>query len=113
MMQTLKILTDFSSTPGPRYKTEGPFSGEQFREEILYPKILDAIENDLKLVVDLDGVQGYGTSFLEEAFGGLIRNDGLEYDTVMKYIDIISVEEPYLKDDIMEYLQAADNENKE
>ncbi len=26
-----------------------------------------------QLVIELDGVRGYGSSFLEEAFGGLVR----------------------------------------
>lgn len=112
MTQLLKILTDFSSTPGPRYRAEGTFSGEQFREEILYPKLSEAIDNNTILVINLDGVQGYGTSFLEEAFGGLIRNDDIEYETIIKHIDIVSEEEPYLKDDIMEYLLAANDEKK-
>jgi hypothetical protein len=28
------------------------------------------------LLVDLDGTSGFGSSFLDEAFGGLIRSDG-------------------------------------
>jgi hypothetical protein len=45
------------------------FSGERFREEFLRP-ILTA-EN--KITVEIDGTEGYGSSFLEEAFGGLVR----------------------------------------
>lgn len=112
MTQTLKISVDFSDTPGPRYKTEGPFSGETFRAEVLHPRIKDAIEKDYKLIIDLDGAQGYGTSFLEEAFGGLIRNDGLAYADIIKHIEIVSEEEPYLIDDIQNYLKDADDETK-
>lgn len=110
--QVLKISTDFSDTPGPRYITEGPFSGEKFREDILYPRLKDVIDKNEKLVVNLDGTQGYGTSFLEESFGGLIRDNHLSYDVIMSHIAIISTEEPYLKDDILEYLQAAAHDAK-
>ena len=74
------ISKDFSSTPGPRYIREGDFSGELFRNEILLPIITEAIENKLKVIVDLDGTAGYGTSFLEESFfrGMLTPNDMCE-----------------------------------
>ena len=110
MIQKLKISMDFSGTPGPRYKTEGPYSGEIFRKDVLYPKLNYAIKRGEKLIIDLDGVQGYGTSFLEEAFGGLIRDNHMSYDAIIQHIEIISEEEPYLKTDIMEYLKAASNE---
>ncbi len=112
MTQTLKISVDFSDTPGPRYKTEGHYSGEEFRTEMLYPRLKEAIGKGDKLIIDLDGAQGYGTSFLEEAFGGLIRNDGLGYDDIIKHIEIVSEEEPYLIDDIQQYLKDADDETK-
>ena len=41
--------------------------------EILYPKFLEAIDSKKILTVDLDGGYGYGSSFLEESFGGLVR----------------------------------------
>lgn len=110
MTKILKIATEFSDTPGPRYKTEGPYSGEIFREEVLYPQFQEIVSSGSKLVVDLDGTQGYGTSFLEEAFGGLIRNNHLEYNLILEKVEFISKEEPYLVDDIMEYLKAAADE---
>lgn len=112
MTQLLKISVDFSDTPGPRYKTEGSYSGESFRMEVLYPRMKEAIEKGDKLIIDLDGAQGYGTSFLEESFGGLIRNDGLGYDDIIQHIEIVSEEEPYLIEDIQQYLKDADDETK-
>lgn len=67
-MKTLYIK-DFSKYPGPRYESLGDNSGERFRDSFLIPAIL---END-EICVDFDGVFGYGSSFLEEAFGGLVR----------------------------------------
>lgn len=66
----MKIIEvkNFSKYPGPRYIKLGDFSGEEFRDEVLVPALMD--EN---ISVDFDGVYGYGSSFLEEAFGGLVR----------------------------------------
>lgn len=69
MLKKINVANDFSRYPAGRYKTDGPFSGERFRDEFLRP-VLDA--ND-KATIELDGVRGYGSSFLEEAFGGLVR----------------------------------------
>ncbi len=87
---------------------EGKFSGEVFRKEYLYPKLRACIENDSKLVIVLDGTAGYGTSFLEEAFGGLIRHNNLTHAEIMSHISVVSEEQPYLVDDINDYLADAE-----
>lgn len=107
----IKIARDFSYAPGPRYIEEGKNSGEKFRQEHLAAAFQKAIFEDKKVIVDLDGTDGYGTSFLEESFGGLIRNDGIPYDEIIKRLEIISKEEEYLKDDVYEYLKDANDEN--
>lgn len=68
--KTIVVGSDFSDTPGGRYLEDGPFSGQRFREELLIP----ALTNNEKVVVDISGVEGYGSSFLEEVFGGLVRS---------------------------------------
>jgi hypothetical protein len=100
------IKTEFSYAPGPRYSTEGNWSGENLRK-LLLPKIKEAIKNNGELKINLDGTAGYGTSFLEEVFGGLIREDGLEFDQINKHVEFISKEEPYLIEDINEYMTDA------
>lgn len=92
-MIMIKVAKEFTETPGARYKTQGAFSGEEFRDNILYPKFIESINNDEKLVVDLDGGYGYGSSFLEEAFGGLVRKlkeEKNEHYSDVKNIEIIS-----------------------
>lgn len=106
----IKIASKFSYSPGPRYIDEGKNSGEKFRQDILADVFKKAIAEDKKVVVDLDGTDGYGTSFLEESFGGLIRNDGIDYQEIIDRLEIISHEEEYLKDDVYEYLKDAYNE---
>lgn len=65
------VREDFSDSPGARYKKDGPYSGEQFYEELLLPKYKEAREKNLKLVIDLDGVWGYPSSFVSGSFGRL------------------------------------------
>ena len=67
MMIKVNVANDFTKYPSGRYKKNGTTSGEEFRERLLEPH-LKAGE---KLEISLDGTIGYGSSFLEEAFGGL------------------------------------------
>ena len=69
-MIKIKVVEDFSPSPGGRFRRDGPFSGEQFREDVLRPALITGEE----VTIDLDGAFGYPSSFLEEAFGGLIRH---------------------------------------
>ncbi len=108
----LSIAESFSGTPGPRFRWEGTFSGEQFREEVLEPEVRKAITSNTTLVVVLDKTAGLGTSFLEESFGGLIRKNNYSYGELQKHIDFVSVELPYLIDLINNYLKDADAETK-
>jgi hypothetical protein len=104
---TIRVC-DFSKTPGSRYRDEGKkaHSGEEFREDILEPNFKIALANNQKLHVDLDGTIGYGTSWLEEVFGGLTRAYGKE--KVLSTLDFKSEEEDYLIDDIKQYIKDAE-----
>ena len=113
-MSTFKIsiAKQFTKTPGPRYIHEGKFSGEQFRLEYLYPLFIKAMQANQKIEAVLDGTAGYGTSFLEESFGGLVRQlvnkNGMDVKKARSLVNdiiiIISEEEEYLKDDIKSYV---------
>ena len=104
----LRIADEFSRIPGPRFRKEGPDSAEQFREELLIPRFKEAHSNDQILLVDLDGVIGYATSFLEESFGGLAREFGTEH--VLSRLSFKSTDEPYLEDDIRRYVRESKTE---
>ena len=70
MTTTLNVARQFSRFPGGRFKRISENSGEEFRDDYLIP----ALRSDGgKVVVELDGVVGYGSSFLEEVFGGVVR----------------------------------------
>lgn len=101
----LHIAVEFSDVPGPRSRQEGEWSGEEFRDKLLIPKFREAEKAGDKLLVDLDGGCGYATSFLEEAFGGLARVYSPE--RVLKVLEFKSREEPYLIEDVREYIREA------
>lgn len=103
----LKISEEFSKTPGPRYIAEGLHSGELFRTDCLLPRFMAALSADQVLTVDLDGTFGYGMSFLEEAFAGLIRVNQLPPKQVKSTLRFKSDDEPYLIDEINEYIDDA------
>lgn len=65
----INIARDFSRAPAGRFISDGPNSGERFREQFLVP----ALSGGTAVVLEMDGTRGYGSSFLEEAFGGLVR----------------------------------------
>jgi hypothetical protein len=70
----VRLANEFSPYLGGRYRDDGPWSGQQFREDYLVPWLNAAHERHEPLVLILDGVAGVPSSFLEEAFGGLLRN---------------------------------------
>ena len=104
-MCILSIAKSFSETPGPRYTAEGNYSGEKFRSELLEPQYLSAKTNGEQLLVDLDGTDGYATSFLEEAFGGLARQ--FPCDDLLRVLRFKSEDEPFLEDEIRKYIREA------
>ncbi len=98
-------VKNFSEFPGPRKESIGPNSGERFRDEILYKAIKDSPGETFR--IHLDGTAGYGSSFLEEAFGGLVRL-GVSEQTMRGIIDnLVSEEDPSLIVEVSEYIDDA------
>ncbi|PTB84685.1 DUF4325 domain-containing protein [Pseudidiomarina aestuarii] len=64
---------EFSPDPAGRFYTDGDASGEQFREEVLLDKLKKININEKLIIVLDDGIESYGSSFLSEAFGGLVK----------------------------------------
>ena len=73
----IEISKDFSDKLGGRWIKLGTFSGEQFYTEILKDKFLKAKEENEVLHIYLDGTKGYGSSFLDQSFGQLARDFGV------------------------------------
>ena len=55
--------------------------------------------------INLDGGYGYPPSFLEEAFGGLVRQ--YSKGEVENTLEFVSLEEPYLVEAIHKYMEKA------
>lgn len=104
-MITISIAKDFSRIPGARFPQEGDYSGQEFRKLVLLPKLKEAIAENEKLCVILDGTAGLGTSFLEEAFGGLIREDNIPYDVLQSTINLVSEEDEDYIEEINQYIK--------
>lgn len=79
-------ILNFSEYPGPRYKSQGNSSGEEFYIKVLNPAFAKCYSNKEILEVYLDGTAGYPSSFLDEAFGELVYDFSL--DVVKRYLKI-------------------------
>lgn len=88
-MATIRVV-DFARSPGGRYASDGPYSGELFRDQVLVPELAKAIEAKDVLVVELDGTSGYGSSFLEEAFGGLVRSKRFSTAQIRSHLRVMA-----------------------
>lgn len=100
----LVVAERFSEYPAGRYRKDGSYSGEVFREDLLIP----LLNKHDEVHIDLDGAMGYGSSFLEEAFGGLVRVHKLSSSKLKKQLRFKSNEEPLLIDEIWLYISDAE-----
>jgi len=64
----MSVAEDFSRAPAGVKKTDGPHSGEAFREMLTEALRVSPVN------VSLDGTLGFSSSFLKEAFGGLLAD---------------------------------------
>lgn len=100
-MTKINVARDFTRWPAGRYRADGPFSGEVFRDDILVPALAKAEVVE----VELDGTRGYGSSFLEEAFGGLVRLGRFTSEQLLKRLRVISNDDPSLSQEIRTYIE--------
>jgi hypothetical protein len=101
--RTISVAKDFSKFPAGRYLSHGPFPGEKFRDDILVPALMEAD----RVTVELDGTMGYGSSFLEETFGGLVRSRGFSAEDLHSRLTIHSSTDPSLIREAWSYVDAA------
>ena len=107
MMLNISIASDFSRYPGGRYKSDGPHSGERFREDVLLPRI----RAGEPFVIRLDGTLGYGSSFLEEGFGGLVRVHGISPALIRKLATFESADKSLIQE-IWRYIDDAGGQRR-
>jgi hypothetical protein len=92
-LRRFSLAAEFSAYPAGRFQSDGPFSGEAFRN--ILAKMLTEFSS---VEVDLDDTLGYGSSFLEEAFGGLIRVSGYTYETLKPILSFKSSDKLLVKE---------------
>jgi hypothetical protein len=68
-VKAINVCQDFTRFPAGRFISDGSYSGQRFRDEFLIP----ALKSSDSVEIYLDGTLSPGSSFLEEAFGGLLR----------------------------------------
>lgn len=86
MGRTIDIAKDFSPLPFGRYLSDGKNSAARFRDEVLKKALLDTNET---ITLDFSHVKiGVGSSFLEEVFGGLVR-EGFDADDLKSRIEVV------------------------
>lgn len=99
----IDIARDFSSEPFGRYPFHGPASGERFRDEFLVGPLREGHD----VLVDIDGVTGLSSSFLDEAFAGLVRKGILTQATFFQRVRIKSERDPSYIQDVVDYVSEA------
>lgn len=99
---TIQIAQEFSRYPAGRYKSDGPYSGEACREGLLAP----ALKKYDRVIVELDGTLGYGSSFTEELFGGLVRASGFSANDLENRLEVRSADRSMLRE-IRSYISEA------
>lgn len=98
----VNVAKQFTKLPGLRYERLGRYSGEEFRQRFL----IEPLRQGKTVIVELDGVRGYGSSFLEEAFGGTVRELQLEVEDALQRLKVeTSIDSWRL--DVDEYIRTA------
>ena len=90
--KTIAIARDFSKFPAGRFHEDGDASGAAFRD-----LLVEALRNNARVEVVFDGVAGFGSSFLEEAFGGLVRESQMEKSFLDEHLHL-RADDPDLND---------------
>ena len=98
----INVAKQFTRLPGLRYERLGKFSGEEFRKKFLKQPLSEG----KTVIVELDGVRGYGSSFLEEAFGGAVRELGLDVNDALQRLKV-ETSVPSWQIDVDEYIRTA------
>lgn len=85
MSIVIKVVKQFHPRPFGRHAAgaEGR-SGEEFRDEWL----VKPLKEGQSITVDLSGYNRYGASFIDEAFGGLVREYGFKVAFLKEHLVI-------------------------
>lgn len=105
MKVELKVI-NFVQYPGARYRVHGPDSGEYFRDDVLMSWIGT---HGCGIIINFNGAPGYPSIFLEEVFGGAVR-EGIPPKTLFRIIDGSIFDDCLdVKEEILRYIKDADD----
>lgn len=104
----IDIGKQFSRFPAGRTPTDGQHNGESFREKFLKQNLKDGRH----IKINLDGAISYGSSFLEEAFGGLVRIYNIQVSAIKTLISFETTD-PFLSDEIWKYVSDAEKDGSQ
>jgi hypothetical protein len=85
---TLIIAKEFGDTAGARDYEDGDFSGKEFYDKFLLDRFLKAKEENYILLIDIDGLWGWPSSFVSGSLGLLSMTYGPEL--VLKHLEFKS-----------------------
>ena len=95
---------EYTKFPGGRFIDLGPYSGEDFRDKVLREKL----KSGKTIEIDATGVvTSFSPSFLDEAFGEIAKEYGIENFT--QKIKLFSDDNPGLSEKMMYYAKRAAN----
>ena len=100
----IKIARDFTKAPGFRFKKQGPKSGEELREHLREPLFEDPDDKHI-ITIDFNGCYGFATSFLEEAFGGLVRKTKMK--NILERFRFVADDNHEVKESVIRYIKEA------
>jgi len=108
-MVRIAVAKDFNRFPGGRHPRHGPGNGEEFRDKFLLPPL----RKGEKVVVLFDDAAGFPASFLEEAFGGLVRA-GFSSDELnnLLTIEVSDSDSVVYRDEAWQYIKEESDREK-
>lgn len=101
-------VKDFTLLPGARTKKDGDGSAEEFFEKYIQAK---ATRDDF-IAIDFDGTWGYASSFMSQLAKYLVSFFGT-CKKAKTQIEVISQDEPGLRQRFFDYMAELDNEEAE
>ena len=109
-MTQISIAKDFSEFPIGRSRRDGPYSGQAFLEDYLLPNLKEATAEN-PLIIDLDDTIGLTASFLEAAFGGLIKK-GYKKSDLEKILRLVTTQPSFDSFKVLtwEYIEETEKE---
>ena len=103
-MKTINIAKDFSPHPYGRTRNLTSNSGEALRDDVIKP----ALDTNEIIEIILDGLEGFGSSVIDETFSSLVRNGYISLSEFKRRIHFVSETDPSLIIEIMQFVEEAE-----